>query len=374
MTTAELRWSKFPWPLFLAQILLLCAGLAAIARGDELVGDSGLFSRQLVWVVLAIPATILAVLIPIRFWRGKAYPLFFLTICLLVIPYFMPARGGSHRWIPLGPVNFQPSEVAKLAYMMALAQYLMFRDNYRKLSGLLVPFLITLIPMALILKEPDLGTSLLFLPVLFSMLFAAGARLPHLILIIAMGISSLPVGWGMMSAEQKSRVTTLFSQADGGPAPQGDGYHLHQSKQMLTLGGLRGSSYSGLATDDMYLYHLPASRTDFIFCLIGEHWGLLGCMGLLLIYMILFGQGLHLAAATEEPFSRLLAIGIVTMLCTQLIINTGMTVGLTPITGLTLPLVSYGGSSMLMTSFSLGLLINIAIRPGFEVSGETFRY
>ncbi|MCG6155642.1 FtsW/RodA/SpoVE family cell cycle protein [Rubinisphaera margarita] len=374
LQTFDIRWSRFPLMLLITQAALLVIGLLAIQRGDELVGDSGLVSRHLIWVMLSVPALILGGVLPIRFWREHSYLFFGISLALLVVPYFMPARGGSHRWIPLGPINFQPSEVAKLTYMMALAHYLMYRDNYRKLWGLVVPFIITLIPMGLILKEPDLGTSLLFLPVLFSMLFAAGARLSHLLMIIVLGVALMPVGWTAMSAEQKSRVTTLFSQQDGGVAPRGDGYHLHQSKQMLALGGVWGSHVSGPATDDSYLYHLPASRTDFIFCLVGERWGLWGCFGVIGLYLLMFAQGLKISTQTEEPFSRLLAVGIVTILCTQLIINTGMTVGLTPITGLTLPLLSYGGSSMLMTSFSLGLLLNIAIRPGFEVSGQTFRY
>jgi len=374
MGSQAIRWSRFPWLIVLMQLLLMGTGLLAIARGDELAGDEGLFSRQLVWVIISLPVTILAAVVPYRHWKAHGYLFLAIMLGLLFVPYFMPARGGSHRWIPLGPLNFQPSEVTKLAFMMALAQHLMFRNNYRRFTGLLIPFVMTLIPMGMILKEPDLGTAMLFLPVLFAMLFAAGARWKHLLCIVLLGLATLPVGWKLMSAEQRSRVTTLFSQTDGGPAPQGDGYHLHQSKQMLALGGVWGSAITGPATDDEYLYHLPASRTDFIFCLVGERWGLWGCLLLMLFYLILFAQGLWISTTTAEPFGRLLAVGIVTVLATQVIINMGMTVGLMPITGLTLPLLSYGGSSLLMTSFSLGLLINIALRPGFEVTGETFRY
>ena len=374
MGSQGICWSRFPWVIVVMQLLLMGTGLLAIARGDELAGDEGLFERQLVWVGVSLPVTLLAALFPYRHWKPYGYLFLILMLGLLFVPYFMPARGGSHRWIPLGPLNFQPSEVTKLAFMMALAQYLMFRDNYRRVTGLLVPFMMTLIPMGMILKEPDLGTAMLFLPVLFAMLFAAGARWKHLLCIVLLGIACVPVGWKLMSAEQRSRVTTLFSQVDGGPAPQGDGYHLHQSKQMLALGGLWGSAVAGPATDDEYLYHLPASRTDFIFCLVGERWGLWGCLLLMLFYVVLFAQGLWIATTTVEPFGRLLAVGIVTVLATQVIINMGMTVGLMPITGLTLPLLSYGGSSLLMTSFSLGLMINIALRPGFEVTGDTFRY
>ena len=156
--------------------------------------------------------------------------------------------------------------------------------------------------------------------------------------------------------------------------PSGDGYHLHQSKQVLALGGIEGSRSNGLAVDDESAYRLPAARTDFVFCLIGEHWGLAGCLVIMLTYAVLFAKGLMIASATREPFGKLIAVGIVTLLAAQTMINTGMTVGLMPITGMTLPLVSYGGSSMISTCLAIGLLINVAIRPGYEITAEPFRF
>jgi cell division protein FtsW (lipid II flippase) len=193
----------------------------------------------------------------------------------------MPARNGAHRWIPLGVMYFQPSELAKVAFLLTLAHYLMYRRNYRTLAGLLPPFVLTLVPVGLILREPDLGTSLVFIPVLFSMLFAAGARPRHLAFVVLLGVACLPLLWLGMSAEQKSRVVTLFVQRDGGPAPRGDGYHLHQSKQVLALGGVWGSELAGMTLDDPMAYHLPAGRTDFVFCLVGERWGLAGAIATL---------------------------------------------------------------------------------------------
>jgi cell division protein FtsW (lipid II flippase) len=177
-----------------------------------------------------------------------------------------------------------------------------------------------------------------------------------------------------MSAEQKSRVVTLFLQEDGGDLPTGDGYHLHQSKQVIALGGLSGSEISGMPIDDPRAYHLPAGRTDFIFSLISERWGVTGSLLTLAFYFILFWQGLKISKSTKEPYGRLLCVGIVSMLAAQSIINTGMTVGLMPITGLTLPLVSYGGSSLLSTSFAIGLMINVALHPGYEIGSEPFRF
>ncbi|HID21817.1 MAG TPA: rod shape-determining protein RodA, partial [Planctomycetaceae bacterium] len=264
-STLSDRLQRLPWGIVVCTAFLLGVGLTAIARGDELAGGSPLATRQFVWIVIGSAGLVGATLPPYRVLRSWSYPVFALSLGLLAVVYVMPSRHGAHRWIPLGPINFQPSELAKLAYIFALAHYLMYRDNYRRLTGLLIPFLLTLLPVGLVLREPDLGTSLLFLPVLFAMLFAAGARPRHLLLVCALGLALTPLLWMGMSAEQKSRVVTLFLQKDGGPTPRGDGYHLHQSKRVLALGGVWGSELTGPATFESAAYHLPAARTDFVF-------------------------------------------------------------------------------------------------------------
>jgi rod shape-determining protein RodA len=365
---------RIPWTVVAATLGLMLIGLTGIDRGDELAGKGGDFARQVVWIVLSIPLMFAATFVSYRSFRELSYPLFAASVLLLVAVFFTPARNGAHRWIPLGVLNFQPSELAKLAFIMALAHYLMYRSNYRRLLGLVAPFVLTMVPLVLVLREPDLGTSLVFVPILFAMLFAAGARPRHLLLVTLLGIAALPPLWMVMSAEQRSRVVTMFVQTDGGSAPKGDGYHLHQSKQVLVLGGTWGSELAGMTVDDHSAYHLPAGRTDFIFCLVGERWGWVGCFATLALYAVLFARGLAIAAATREPFGRLLAVGIVALLATQTVINTGMTVGLMPITGMTLPLLSYGGSSLLSTCVSIGLLMNVAMRPGYEITPEPFRF
>jgi rod shape determining protein RodA len=365
---------RIPWTVLASACGLTAIGLAAIARGDELTGGGELWPRQLLWIVLAAVAMSTTIALHYRKLRGASYPLFAGCLVLLALVYLTPAKNGAHRWIPLGLVDFQPSELTKLAFVLSLANYLVHRQNYRKLAGLLVPFAIALLPVAMILREPDLGTSLIFLPVLFSMLFAAGARPRHLALMTALGVLVIPLLWMEMSAEQKSRIVTLFLQQDGGPAPTGDGYHLHQSKQVLALGGVTGSQWSGTMLDDPLAYHLPASRTDFVFCLVGERFGLIGACVTLLMYLVLFASGLRVAARTREPFGRLLVVGVVALIATQTIINAGMTVGLMPVTGITLPLISHGGTSLLTTCAALGLLINVAMRPGYEITSEPFRF
>jgi cell division protein FtsW (lipid II flippase) len=189
----------------------------------------------------------------------------------------------------------------------------------------------------------------------------------------------------MMNSEQKSRITTLFQQQDGGLPPRGDGYHLYQSKFILAQGGLWGTSNWSLAetqhaelqtssAEDLKNYHLPAARTDFICCLVGEHYGFMGVLLIQVLYLLLFYSAVLVASQTREPFGRLVITGVVTLLGAQVVINTGMTVGLMPITGLTLPLLSYGGSSLLSTALAIGLIINIALRPGYELTGEPFRF
>lgn len=365
---------RVPWTIPVCALLLMLLGLAGIARGDELSGSGDYLSRQIVWIAIAFPAMLLVTLVPYRVCRYHCYLWFAASLLCLVAVYFFPEKGGARRWIPLGLMNFQPSEMAKLTYIMALSRYLMYRENYRRFTGLLAPFLLTFIPLLLILKEPDLGTAMLFLPVLFSMLFAAGARPRHIVLVGCLGAATLPLLWMGMHTYQRARITSLFLQRDGGAAPKGDGYHLHQSKQVLALGGIWGSQVTGASVDDPSAYHLPASRTDFVLCMTGERWGIAGSLLTLLLYVILFARGLMLAAATREPFGRLLAVGVVALIAGQAILNSGMTVGLMPVTGVTLPLLSYGGSSLLFTCLALGLLINVGMRPGYEIGGDPFRF
>lgn len=361
---------KVPLTILGACVLISIAGLCGLHRADQLYGPSRLFERQLIWIGLAWPLMLLATSISYR--RLKHLSPWFYLICLvlLVVVLFMPAVNGSRRWIPLGLFDFQPSEPARLSCILALAHYLMHRESQRTARGLLIPFAMTVFPLLLILREPDLGTAMLFLPILFAMVYAAGARTTHLLVAIGLGICVLPLMWQQMSAEQRSRVVTVFSQTDGGLAPTGDGFHLHQSKQVLALGGVWGSIMEDEPIiEDSSAYTLPASRTDFILCLIGERYGVPGCLLMLSLYGVIVWQGLKIAQRTREPFGRLVATGIVTMLATQVLINSGMIVGLMPITGITLPMCSYGGSSLVSTCLAMGLLMNIGMRPGYEVTG-----
>ncbi len=300
--------------------------------------------------------------------------MFLVSLVLLLIVYWCPPVNGARRWIRLGPIGGQPSELAKVAFVLMLARYLMDRENYRRLSGLLFPLGLTLLPVLLILREPDLGTALVFLPVFFAMLLVAGARRSDLVKLALAGVLVLPALWAGMSAEQKSRVTALFEQAGPGQAVSNDTYQLYQAKQVMMLGGTWGSLLAGQAVDDAAVYRLPEARSDFIFAILGERLGLLGIALVLGIYAVLVFEGFSIARATQEPFGRLAATGLTSLVAVQVLINTGMTVGLLPVTGLSLPLVSYGGSGLVTFGLVIGLLMNIGMRPGYELGGEPFRY
>ncbi len=356
---------RWPWLLVVTPVALALLGLAGIARGDELSGAGVLYDRQVIWLALAAGAMWVGTRLPLRWVQQTAWVWLLVSVLLLLLVYVFPPRWGSRRWIPLGLLYFQPSELAKLTCIAALARLLSRSDSHRRLMGLIVPFLVTLVPLGLILKEPDLGTSLLFLPVLYGMLWTAGARGWHLLLIALLGVCLLPIFWSAISAEQKSRITAVFQQRDGSAPQQGvaDGYHLHQSKQVLSFGGAWGSQAQGTLIDDPAAYYLPACRTDFVLCMVGERFGLAGTLTTLFLYGVLSLSGLFVAGTSRDPFGRLLAVGVTVLLAAQTIINTGMTVGLVPITGITLPLMSYGGSSLLFTGLALGLMVQVARQP-----------
>jgi cell division protein FtsW (lipid II flippase) len=366
---------QLPWSIVGCAIALIALGLLGIARVETLTGGNGrFFQQQAAYAVLAVLAMVAVSLTNYRVLGRYSYLFFGVTILLLVAVYLFPAVNRAHRWIRLGPLGLQPSELAKIMFILAMAKYLMYRENYRRFRGLAAPLAITLVPVLLILKEPDLGTSLVFLPVLFAMLFAAGARRRDLWGVVLLGIAVLPVLWMQMSVEQKSRITALLDQPPPGQRPSDTAYHLYQAKQMRAMGGVWGSSVTGSLSDDPAAYRLPEAQSDFIICVLGDRFGLPGLALVFAIYTLFVWRGLAIAVATREPFGRLLAVGISALFAVEVVIHTGMSVGLLPITGISLPLVSHGGSGLLSHAIAVGLLLNVGLRPGYEMVNEPFRY
>ncbi len=371
-----LAWAnRVPWSIVAIFLALLVFSLLGVARSEQFVSSrSGLVRQQAVWSVVAMVTAALVCVPNYRMLSRFGFALFAAAVLLLVAVYAFPPINGAHRWIRIGPIGLQPSELAKVLFVVALAQYLMYRENFRRPLGLLAPLLLALVPVLLILREPDLGTALVFIPVLLLMLFAAGARRRDLALVVFAGLLTLPVLWSQMSREQRSRITALAEQTEPGERPTTDGFHLHEAKQMLALGGVWGSYWSGEPVDDRSVYRVPEPATDSIMVVLGERFGLVGVGLMLLLYVALMWRGLVVAEATREPFGRLVAAGLVSLLAVEVVINTGMMVGLLPVTGLSLPLISYGGSGILAHGVAIGLLLNIGMRPGYEMSNEPFRF
>ena len=364
-----------PWSVVALAAALVVVGWLGIARSQTLGDTSARFLyRQLVWSLVCVVAMLLVTWPSYRTLSRWSYAAFLGSLVLLVAVFWFPPVNGAQRWIRLGPVGLQPSEFAKLAFVLALARYLMYRQSYRRLAGLLVPLALVVVPVVLVLREPDLGTALVFFPVFFVMLFVAGARRRHLAFAVLAALAVTPLLWSQMSREQKSRITALAEQTHAGQTPTDDGYQLHQAKQLLALGGWGGSFLAGEVTPDRTAYYVPEPHTDSIAVVLGERFGLLGLGMLLGLFVLLVWRLLSVAQATREPFGRLVAVGIAALLATQVVVNTGMLVGLLPITGLALPLVSYGGSSLLANCLALGLVLNVGLRPGYEVTNEPFRF
>ncbi|MEN6406613.1 MAG: FtsW/RodA/SpoVE family cell cycle protein [Thermoguttaceae bacterium] len=366
---------RLPWSIVVAALLLNGLGLAAIARVEELTDGSGRFLHQQAAYSLLALVVMLLMTIPNYQTIGRyGYAIFATSLLLLAAVYLHPPINEARRWIRLGPLGIQPSEFAKVAYVLALARYLMHRDNYRRLRGLLGPLALTLLPVLLVLREPDLGSSSVFFPVFFVMLFAAGAKRRDLACVVAAGVLVLPLLWTQMNLDQKSRVVSLFDQPPPGQMPSREAYQLYQAKQLRAMGGVWGSLLAGQPTDDPVTYRLPEAQSDFIFTVVGERFGLPGTALVLLLFAWIVGRAVAIAQETREPFGRLLAVGVATLFAVETLIHAGVTVGLLPITGISLPLVSHGGSGLLAHALALGLLLNVGLRPGYEMANEPFRY
>lgn len=302
-------------------------------------------------------------------------------------------RNGAYRWIQLPGFQLQPSEVMKLAYVLALAWYLRYRKNYRRFSGLMVPFVFSAVPLTLILLEPDLGTVLLLIPVLFSMLFVAGAKFKHLAIIVLIGIAFTPIAWGQIKGYQRARVTAVLLQSkqlrnaiidhpenyrylttkrQALEWAASSGYQLVHSKNAIGSGGLFGQGWG----QGVYVNHtlLPDRHNDFVFSVVAHQWGLMGCLLVLACYTAIVLAGVQIASATTDPFGRLLAVGVVTLLAMQVLINVGMACGLMPITGMTLPFVSYGGSSLLSSFISLALLVSVSQHRPYLLATRPYEF
>ncbi|HUS57103.1 MAG TPA: rod shape-determining protein RodA [Planctomycetota bacterium] len=359
---------RISWPTIMLAGMLLAIGLAFVFSASTDGGPQP--QKQVVWSIVGLFVFLVVILIDYKLLVDWAYVIYGAGLVLLLATLFLASPiKGSRRWIDLGPAQLQTSEFMKIAVIFALARFLPGRDSYRELIGLLSPFIIVIVPIAFIAKQPDLGTSLVLLPVFLGMVFVAGARVKHLITFVLMGILALPVLWFMIEPYQKERVISFINQDSKDPALLMDElYHLTQAKVAIGSGGLTGKGW-GQGTQNR-LNFLPERNTDFIFAVICEEWGFLRAVGVLALFFLFFCSCASVADATRDPPGRLLVVGVMLLFATQMLVNTGMSAGQFPTVGLPLPFMSYGGSSLLASFVGLGLVVNVSMRPQIVLGRE----
>ena len=279
-------------------------------------------------------------------------------LMLIAVMFAGQSALGAQRWIQIGPVTIQPSEFAKLIMIISLAHLLDSREEKMKSIWDLLPIAAyVVVPFLLILKQPDLGTSLVFIAILFGMIFVAGIDGKLLMRIMGAGAACLPAFWFFLKDYQKSRLTVFL---DPNVDPLGAGYHIIQSKIAIGSGQLFGKGL--FAGTQSQLNFLPENHTDFIFAVVGEELGFLGSIAILALYFLLLYRGVKTAQNARDKFGTLLAAGITSMMAFHLLVNVGMTIGIMPVTGIPLPFMSYGVSALTTNLVSIGILINIQSR------------
>ncbi|ARK31780.1 putative lipid II flippase FtsW [Halalkalibacter krulwichiae] len=353
------------WLLIITTFLLAAFGLIMVFSSSYaigIVGDSGnpytFIQRQIVWFALASVAFFIVMHFPYRLYR-KLSPIIILLSIIALILVKMPGLGvninGAERWIDLGPLRIQPSEFVKLGMIIYLAQVYSQKQAYidQFIKGVMPPLVVVGFVFALIMLQPDLGTATSILLVTLLLVFFSGAKWRHLIGLAGVGISLFIV----FALSAPYRVRRLTSFQDPFADPSGTGHQVIQSYIAMAHGGLTGT---GLGQSVQKLFYLPEAHTDFILAVVSEELGLLGVLFVLGAHGVILTRGVMIGAQCKNPFGSLLAFGIVFQIAIQIVFNVGAVTGLLPITGIPLPLISNGGSSLLITLISLAILANIS--------------
>jgi cell division protein FtsW (lipid II flippase) len=378
------------WPVLAAVALLLGLGVLSVWSSSPDDGTKQLF---FVLVALGVMAAVQAInYVNLGRW---AWGLYILSVLMIIYTLLGAAAEKHHHalpgvhainkvhcWITFGGYSFEPSELMKISYVMVLARYLRFRSNYRTLPGLLPPLALTLLPMALILKQPALGVATLFVPTLMAMLFVAGAKISHLAAVVGIGLALAPIFW--LSGEPNIPILRHFPTfvhdyqrgyvrgllGNDPKTLRESGFQQQRALVASGSGGLTGKGAGVIPVGQ----GVPEARNDMIFAIIGEQFGLVGSITVVAAYIVLFVAGIEIAAATREPFGRLVAVGIVTFLAAQAFLNLMVVMRLFPVTGVTLPFVSSGGSSLVASCIAAGLLLNIGQYRPLVIARDSFEF
>ncbi len=375
------------WPLLAAVAALSGVGLLTIGSVEPAVAKT-----QALYLVIGFAAMTVFQAANYATLGRVAWPFYFLSLGLVLLTvlfagmdfkvFSVPRINGANNWIRIGPASIQPAELMKISFIMLLARYLRFRESQRSIKGLLIPMGLAAVPMALILKQPDLGTCLVFLPTTAAMLFVAGAKLKHFAMVGGIGLVLAPLLWlsgqpavpllkhgpDLVKQYQRDRVHAMFKNDEN--TLKGTGYQQHFGLAAMGSGGLTGKGAGNVPVGQK----VPESQNDMIFVVVGEQFGFLGSLVVLAAYVVLFVAAMEVAMNTKEPFGRLVAVGITAALAGQTFVNLCVAMKLMPVTGVTLPFISSGGSSLIASFMAVGLLLNIGQHRPFLLYREAFSF
>ncbi|MCL4465831.1 MAG: rod shape-determining protein RodA [Chloroflexi bacterium] len=357
-------WRHFDYLLLLNTFMLLGVGMALIYSatwGGEpgLPKDDSTY-RQVAYAAAGTLLMVVAIFVDYRLLSTLAWPAYIAVLGLLgLVLVGGQSSYGAQRWLDLKVIPLQPSELAKLALVVILSRYLARRENemgqFRHVVGSL---LIAVPPAGLILAQPSLGTAVVLVVIWFCMLLAAGVRIRHILILILIALALSPVLWFLMPDYQRGRVMQFLSPGSGDPL--NEDYNIRQALISIGSGGLWGRGY--LSGTQSQLHFLRVRHTDFIFSVLAEEFGFIGCLVLLSLFLVFLWRCLRVAALSQDAFGRFLAIGIASYIMFQAFVNVGMNVRLLPVVGMPLPFVSFGGSSLATALLAIGLLQSVVMR------------
>lgn len=354
---------NFDWVLLALLLLIGVVSVLNLYSATFPIRDAGgsqIFMKQVYWFIIGLVLFMAVTVFDYHLLEGLAWPAYLLNVFLLLVVLVIgKISSGSQRWLDLGFINLQPSELVKITLVIVLAQFFSSHGDYTeyRLRDLWQPFVLMLVPCGLILKQPDLGSAMILVIICFSIILIMKVRWTSLLILAGAILSSFPLAWHTLKEYQKKRIFT-FLNPEGDPL--GAGYHIIQSKIAVGSGLFTGKGF--LKGTQTRLKFLPENHTDFAFSVWSEEWGFIGSVFLLVLYLLLILWGINIAKNSKDKFGSILAIGITAVVFWQLIINVGMTIGLMPVVGIPLVLFSYGGSSVLSTMLGMGILMNISIR------------
>ncbi len=361
MTVREKLW-QVRWSFVLLVTIVCTIGFLTLYSAAGTAGHGSIdpwASRQMMRFLVGMAIMLAVAVVDVRSWMRWSYSIYGVALVLLVAVQIRGSVGmGAQRWIDLGFIQLQPSEIMKVALVLALARYFhgaSYQDTGRP-TFLLVPVVMVFLPVGLVLKQPDLGTAMMLTLASGAMFFLAGVRAWKFGVIIGGGLAVIPIAWRFMRDYQRQRILTFLNPESD---PLGAGYHILQSKIALGSGGLFGKGF--MQGTQSHLNFLPEKQTDFIFTMLAEEHGLIGGVVLISLYGMIIAYGYAMSLRARNQFGRLVGLGLTTTFFLYVFINTAMVMGLVPVVGVPLPLISYGGTAMLTLLFGFGLILCVYI-------------